>query len=508
MTQAVDTPHTEGAGGAPVIETGVLIVGAGFSGIALGAELKRRGVEDFRIVERGGGFGGTWYHNTYPGAECDIQSHLYSFSFHPNPNWTKTYATQPEILDYLDEVAKDEGLSPHASFDEAVTDARFDEEAAHWDVTTTRARYRARFVVFATGHLSDPKLPDLPGIEDFEGRSFHSATWDHDYDLAGKRVAVVGTGASAIQVVPAIADDAGSVTVYQRSAPYVVPRRDTVYSEEQKQTFARSPEAMAEFREFLFWSNEQRFLQRMMVPEFLGELEETARAHREAQISDPELLEKVTPTFTAGCKRTLVSNTWYPALQRDDVELVDRGVKALTATGVVDADGVERAADCVVFCSGFEAAELPIAQLVHGPAGLLADQWTSGSEAFGGMAVAGYPNLFLLNGPHVGLGAGSIIFMVETQARYVAEAVEHAADNGISSLEVRRERQDEFVDHVDERARGTVWNTEGCDAWYLDERSGKLTTIWPDQMNRYRALFGTFNPDDYREATAPAAAGT
>lgn len=476
----------------------VLIVGAGFSGIGLGAMLQQRGFDDFLIIDRAHDFGGTWYSNTYPGAECDIQSHLYSFSFRPNPFWKKTYATQPEIHDYLTQVAEEEGLYRKVSFGQNVEDAHWDDERGTWTVVTSEAEFEAKMVIFATGHLSDPKVPALDGLSQFQGKAFHSAAWDHDYDLSGKSVAVVGTGASAIQVAPGIAEQVAEIKVFQRSAPYVIPRQDTVYTDVQKRMFSKSPETAADFREFLFWSNETRFLQRMMVSPYVEEVDRIAAEHRQSQLDDPELLDKVTPDYTIGCKRILLSNDWYPTLNRDHVELVDQPVTGFTDSGVVDAYGDEHDVDAVIFCSGFEAAELPIARKIRGRNGTrLHEVWTNGSEAFGGMAVVGFPNMFLMNGPHVGLGAGSIIFMIETQANYVAGGIETVMQQELHALEVKATRQDEFIDRVGQRAAETVWTQGNCQSWYLDDRSGRLTTIWPDQMNRFHSLFQSFNIDDY-----------
>lgn len=476
----------------------VLIVGAGFSGINLGVLLRKQGFDDFLIIDRGHDFGGTWWSNTYPGAECDIQSHLYSFSFSPNPYWSKTYATQPEIHAYLTRVALDAGLYSNVDFGQNVEDAYWDDARGVWVVTTSSGIIETRMFIVATGHLSDPKLPQTAGIEKFSGHMFHSATWDHDYDLSGKRVAVVGTGASAIQVVPAIVDTVTELKVFQRSAPYVVPRLDTVYSDVQKAMFEKMPTSAAEFREFLFWSNENRFLQRLMVPQYLAEVNQIATTHRESQLTDPELLRKTTPDYTIGCKRILLSNTWYPALERDHVELIDQPFAEFSERGIIDGAGEEHEIDCVIFCSGFEAAELPIAQKIRGRGGQgLHEVWSQGSQAFGGMAVAGFPNMFLMNGPHVGLGAGSIIFMIETQASYISQGIELFREQRPHSLEVKEERQSDFLELLAHRAAGTVWTQGDCRSWYLDDRSGLLTTIWPDQMNRFHALFQRFDASDY-----------
>jgi cation diffusion facilitator CzcD-associated flavoprotein CzcO len=476
----------------------VLIIGAGFSGIAIGASLLRAGIDDFLIVDRGQDFGGTWHNNTYPGAECDIQSHLYSFSFSPNPSWSKTYAPQPEIQCYLREVAHREQIVDKTVFGVNVDAMTWNEARGVWIVTASGLEIEARVLVPATGHLSDPKLPRHDGDERFEGKVFHSATWDHDYDFRGKRVAVVGTGASAIQVVPAIADRVSKLVVFQRSAPYVVPRHDTVYSDEQKATFARAPESAAQLREFLFWSNENRFLQRMMVPQHLAEIDRVAADHRQAQVSDPVLLAKVTPDYTIGCKRILHSNTWYPTLSRDHVELVTQPFTGFSEAGPRDAEGNEYEVDCVIFCSGFEAAELPIARRIQGADSTrLHEVWAQGSEALGGMTVPGFPNMYLMNGPHVGLGAGSIIFMIETQAQYITEGIAFILESPARIADAKPAALGSFIEHLGRRASGTVWTEGNCRSWYLDERSGRLTTIWPDQMNRFHARFAKFDPEDY-----------
>ena len=486
-----------------------LIIGSGFSGINLAVDLLRRGDESFAIVDRGSGFGGTWRDNTYPGAECDIQSHLYSFSFHLNPNWSKTYAPQPEILDYLVDVTRTWGLERFARFGEEVLKADFDQERLAWTVETNSGMYECRNLALCTGHLADPKLPDVGGAEEFSGQIFHSAQWNHNLDLSGKRVAVVGTGASAIQVVPALAAQGIDLTVFQRSAPYVIPRVDNVYSDAQKRKFARAPETARAFREFLFWSNESRFLQRMMVEPDLTAMSDIASAHRKRQLGGHrELLESVTPNYTIGCKRILLSNTWYPALAQDNVHLVASGVDTFTCSGVVDAAGDEHDFDVIIMCSGFEAQNLLIADRVSNGEGIrLAETWTNGSKAFGGMMVNGFPNLYIINGPHVGLGAGSIIAMIEVQSAYVAEAIDHGRQQSDQALQVSLAAEDEFFDHVQKRSQGTVWTSGGCRSWYLNPETGNLTAIWPDMMNRYRSRFADVDADDLEYVPAGAAAG-
>lgn len=476
-----------------------IIVGSGFSGINLAVDLMEKGDTSFLILDRGSGFGGTWRDNTYPGAECDIQSHLYSFSFFPNPDWSKTYAPQPEILEYLESVAETWNLSAHARFNEELLDAEFDNSREVWVVKTEAAIYECRYLALCTGHLSDPRLPDVSGVEEYEGTVFHSARWDHDTDLTGQRIAVIGTGASAIQIVPELADQDYDLTVFQRSAPYVIPRLDNKYSPTEKRKFRRAPESARAFREFLFWSNESRFLQRMMVEPDLSRMDGIAKRHRETQLGEnPELLPLVSPDYTIGCKRILLSNSWYPALTRSNVELVGSGVSSFHSAGLVDSEGVSRDFDVVILCSGFEAQRLPIAERIgNGFGRRLADHWSRGNKAFGGMLVAQFPNMFMINGPHVGLGAGSIISMIEVQSSYIASLICSDDPKASSRIEVRPEAEDAFFNHLQRRAEGTVWTSGGCESWYVDSETGELSAIWPDMMNRYGARFASPQSEDF-----------
>lgn len=482
-----------------------LIIGSGFAGINLAVDLLRRGDESFAIIDRGSGFGGTWRDNTYPGAECDIQSHLYSFTFHLNPNWSKTYAPQQEILDYLGDVAATWNLGRHAQFDEELLSAEFDSIRLLWTVVTSKGNYECRNLALCTGHLADSKFPDAEGAESFSGELFHSAQWNHDIDLRGKKIAVVGTGASAIQVVPALAAEGHEVTVFQRSAPYVIPRLDNVYSTAQKRKFARAPETAKRFREFLFWSNESRFLQRMMVEPDLTTMTQIADDHRRDQLTgDDELIAKTTPNYTIGCKRILLSNTWYRSLAQDNVELIACGVRNFTESGLVDSTGDTYDFDVIIMCTGFEAQNLPIAGRVTSGEGMgLSETWSSGNKAFGGMMVYGFPNLFLINGPHVGLGAGSIISMIEVQSSYIADAIKFGSEQPDHAVQISMEAEDEFFDHVQRRSTGTVWTSGGCKSWYLNPESGSLTAIWPDMMNRYRSMFARVDQNDFDPIPAP-----
>ncbi len=475
----------------------IVIIGAGVAGIAAGAMLRRKGIEDFLILERGDQFGGVWRDNIYPGVECDVQSHLYSYSFRPN-DWSKTYAGGREIFDYLNEVAKEEKLTEHALFGHAVSEMCWQEASGSWVIETNRGRFESKFLVTATGSLSEPQLLDIDGLSDFAGRIVHSAVWDPDMDVAGRNVALVGTGASAIQLAPAIADRVDDLTIFQRTPPWVAPRVDVEYSAAQRRMWRELPETLHDYRQFLFWFQESRFPERVRVQQAIERMTNIADSHRTSQIQDPKLLEITRPHYEIGCKRILLSNTWYPTLQRDNVTLVPHAATALTRDAVVAANGDAHEADFLILCSGFDTVGLPVARLIYGENGVrLADSWSGGVHAYGGMAVNGFPNLFLIGGPNVGLGFGSMFFMIETQAEYLAQAMQTALTCEVDKLRVRPERESEFVQFIDERAANTVWLTGGCDSFYIADGTGHLSTLWPDFMTRYRTDFQVFDPADY-----------
>jgi cation diffusion facilitator CzcD-associated flavoprotein CzcO len=484
----------------------VAIIGSGFAGLGLATMLKRRGEHSFVVLERAGDVGGTWRDNDYPGAACDIQSHLYSFSFRPNPNWSRVYAEQPEILRYLKDTAMEEGILPHLRFGAEVLEARWDDDERRWVITTATGSVTAEVLVAASGHLSDPKVPNFPGLAEFGGDIFHSARWDHTVPLQGKRVAVVGSGASAIQIVPAIAELVDELTVFQRSAPYVIPRNDHEYSSAERGMFARLPETAQELRDELYWGNEARFPQRRGVTAFVDRVQATALGHLAAQVPDAQLRALLTPDYAIGCKRILISNDYYPTLARENVHLETNGIDHFTQSGVVTSAGDEIPVDAVIMSTGFQATDLPIAHRIRGRDGkLLSDAWSHGGEAFATTSIHGYPNLFIMNGPNAGLGAGSIIFIVESQIDYIMGALDYMTEQSIESLEATAEAQRRFVEDVQRRAQGTVWVSGGCSSWYLDPRNGHLTTLWPDFMSRFRRENGVFRPDGYRENRAALA---
>jgi cation diffusion facilitator CzcD-associated flavoprotein CzcO len=485
--------------------TEVAIVGSGFSGLAMAARLKRAGGDDFVILERAREVGGTWRDNSYPGCACDVPSHLYSFSFAPNPEWSSTFSPQPEIGAYLRRVADEEGLRPHIRFGCEVEDAGWDADAGVWRLTTSGGGLTARFLVAAAGPLSEPKLPDVPGLRDFKGRVFHSASWDHDHDLTGERVAVVGTGASSIQFIPQIQPKVGRLHLFQRTAPWVLPRRDRPLTRIERAVYRRLPAAQRAMRSAIFWARES-----FAIPILRAGLAKHTRAlglaHIARQVPDPELRRKLTPAYAPGCKRILISNDYYPALRQDNVEVVAEGVARVGEHSVIGADGTEREVDTIIFGTGFHVTDLPIAdRLRDGEGRTLAERWDGSLSALRGTTVAGFPNLFILLGPNTGLGHNSVVFMAECQADYVMQALEWVDRSGAAAIDATPEAENAWNDEMQRRMEGTVWTAGGCESWYIDAR-GRNTTLWPDFSYRFRRALADLDEREYRliPAEAPA----
>jgi cation diffusion facilitator CzcD-associated flavoprotein CzcO len=474
----------------------IVIVGSGFSGLGMAIRLKQAGMNDFVVLERADEVGGTWQANTYPGCACDVPSHLYSFSFAPNPEWTQTYSPQPEIWDYLRRCADDFGVRPHVQLGCAVESATWLEGERRWDIETSRGTYRARVVIAGMGPLTEPKIPDLPGLEDFQGETFHSARWNHDYDLKGKRVASIGTGASAIQYVPAIQEQVEQLHVFQRTAPWIMPHSNRPISDAERRLYRRVPALQKLVRGGVYAGRELLVLGFVKNPRLMRVVERIARRHIRSQIDDPRLVEKVTPDYTIGCKRILPSNRWYRALGKPNVELVTSGVREVRAKAVVDGDGVERPVDAIVFGTGFHVTDIPAAQRVRGRGGkLLDDVWHGSPRAYMGSTIAGFPNLFFLLGPNTGLGHSSMVYMIESQIAHVLAALQHMGARGAETIEIRPEAQERFNADLDARMQGTVWNT-GCASWYLDD-TGRNATLWPDWTWRFRRRAAALRTDDY-----------
>lgn len=476
----------------------IIIVGAGFAGVGLGIRLKERGIDDFIIIERAQDVGGAWRDNVYPGVACDVPSLLYSYSFRATGDWSRVYAPGREIWDYIRTCAIEDGVMDHIAFGVDLERAEWDPAAGEWVARTSVGVYRTRMLIGAMGHLADPKIIDVPGRESFAGSVFHSAQWDPAADLAGKRVGVVGTGASALQIIPRMAEIASEVVVFQRSACYVVPRADRPYTAAERRRFARDPEAITEARETMFWEMEANFAQRRMVPEKLEEGKAMALGHLAGQIADVELRAKLTPDYEIGCKRVLISNEYFPTFEQPHVTLETSGFTGFVDGKAVAASGNEYELDALVLATGFEAAKPIYApHFVNGEGRSLEDEWRDGMHAYGSITVNGFPNLFLINGPNTGLGHNSVLFVIESQIEFLLGMLDDFSARGLREIEVTPAAEQFYEDEVTKLSAGTVWIEGGCKNWYVDPNTGKLTVTWPDFAYAFRDYNGTYRPADF-----------
>lgn len=483
-----------------------LIVGAGFAGLCAAIKLQEDGEHRFLVVEKGPDVGGTWRDNTYPGAACDVPSQLYSFSFAPNPDWSRSFSPQPEIQAYLRRVARESGTLDRFEFDTTLEDAHWDDDARVWrsrvagpdgerEITSTT-------LIVGAGALHEPKLPEIDGLETFQGHLFHSARWDHATDLRGKRVAVIGTGASAIQIVPelqkTLQSSGGHLDVYQRTAPWVIPRSDRRYTRLERLLLRRVPGLQRLYRGSVYLSRE------LLVPgltvdrRFSGAVRNAARANLRAGVRDPELRARLTPNFEIGCKRMLISNAYYPALDSPNVDLVTDRISKVTGNAVVTADGTERPVDVIVVATGFHTTDLPIAERIHGRDGRsLAAVWEEvGMAAYKGTTVPDFPNYFMLVGPNTGQGHTSMVFMIEAQVAYLRDAVRSLRRSDWAAIEPTRAAFDAWNRSLQGRMKRTVWTTGGCTSWYLDEH-GNNPIIWPRSTISFRRDLARFDADAY-----------
>ncbi|MCY0945882.1 flavin-containing monooxygenase [Streptomyces antarcticus] len=481
----------------------VAVIGTGFGGLGAAVRLRREGITDFVVLERAGSVGGTWRDNSYPGCACDVPSHLYSFSFAPNPDWPRTFSGQPAIREYLEHVADTFGLRRHIRLDSEVRMMRWDAEELHWEIETDTGELTADVVVSATGPLSDPKMPEIPGLAEFPGKVFHSARWDHDYDLAGKRVAMIGTGASAIQIVPAIAPDVERLTLFQRTPPWVMPRTDRAISTAERWLHRQLPFTRAARRGLLWGIRELQVSAFTKRPNQLGLVEALAKANMARSIKDPALRARLTPSYRIGCKRILLSSEYYPALARPNVDLVASGLKEIRGSVLVAADGTETEVDAIVFGTGFHVTDMPIADRVVGAEGkTLADEWKDGMRSLRGATAAGFPNWMTIIGPNTGLGNSSMILMIESQLNYMADYLRQLALldgsslGGKVALAARPSAVNTWNRHVQARMERTVWNTGGCTSWYLDAQ-GRNTTVWPGTTGEFRKETRTVDLAEY-----------
>ncbi|MBJ7328932.1 MAG: NAD(P)/FAD-dependent oxidoreductase [Solirubrobacteraceae bacterium] len=482
---------------APTDPLDVIVVGAGFGGIGAAVQLHRAGFHRFAVLEKGEDAGGCWRENTYPGCACDVPSHLYSYSFAPNADWSRQFAPQAEIEHYAADVVDRFGVRDHFRFGVEVLGAAWDETAQVWRIDTSDGPMTSRVLISAAGPLHQPLIPDLPGLSDFPGPVFHSAEWDHGVDLRGKRVAVIGSGASAIQFVPEIAKEAGAVTVFQRTAPWLFARPDFAISAPLRWAHRHVP-GLRRAHRLLIFSIAEVLGYTQRHPRLNGPVRATLEAHLRRQVPDPELRARLTPDYEPGCKRILFSSDWYPTLQRPNVDVVSAGVQEIRGNTVIGADGSEYEADVIVLGTGFHVTDPPIATAVRGKDGrTLAETWAGSPKAYLGTTVTGFPNLFLLVGPNSALGHSSIIFVIEQQLRYVVAALRHMRWNAIGELDLEPQVQADYLREVDRRLAGAVWATGGCGSWYLDA-TGRNAAIWPWSLPRMALKMRRFDIEHYR----------
>ncbi|HTO71842.1 MAG TPA: NAD(P)/FAD-dependent oxidoreductase [Myxococcota bacterium] len=488
------TPPGESGSGSP----SVLILGAGVSGLCTGIQLRKAGIHSFTILEKSGKVGGTWFENVYPGAACDVPSHFYCYSFEPNPDWSHKFSGQAEIREYLERTAQKYGIVPHIRFGTEVAAASFDERAGKWRVRTTGGEeLLADVLVSGCGQLNRPRVPDLPGLGEFEGKSFHSARWDETYDMTGKNVVVVGNGASAIQFIPKLAAVAKHVTILQRSPNWVVPRGDYAYSERAKRFFRVFPALARLYRWFFYWQLEKNYMAFGSEGYWAGWFHKGALAYLEASISDPELRRKLTPDYRVGCKRILIDDDFYPSLTRPNVSVVTSPIERIERDAVRTADGARHPADALVLATGFQATSFLAPIQIEGLGGKkLEEVWRGGAEAHLGLTVAGFPNFFMMYGPNTNLGHNSIIFMIECQVSYTVKCIQELARRGLAYMDVKPQVMQAFNEELQRDLEKSAW-AAGCKSWYKTA-SGKVTNNWSDFTVAYwwrtrRPDFAKFN---------------
>ncbi|MBY4403152.1 NAD(P)/FAD-dependent oxidoreductase [Rhodococcus fascians] len=477
----------------------VLVVGAGFAGLAAVAKILAADPSaDVTVIERASEVGGTWRDNTYPGCACDVPTSLYSFSFAPSPKWSHTFARQPELFDYLQSVVERLNLRDRIVTDCELLSADWSDTDQRWTVQTSKGAASVRVLIAATGALSTPKIPDVPGIDTFQGTVFHSATWNHEHDLTGERVAVIGTGASAVQFVPEIVDKAQRLTVFQRTPAWVIPRLDRTIGRVERTLYEKVPAAHRAVRGIIYGYREAYVTVLADNPWMLPAVKAFAKANLKRQVKNPTKRAALTPDYAPGCKRLLLSNDWLRTLDRPDVDLVTSGLTSVTENGVADASGRNYEVDTIIFATGFTPTEPPVSHLLRGSDGrTLAERWGGSPQAHLGTTVAGFPNLFLMYGPNTNLGHSSIVYMLESQANYVVSALSEMRDHHATAVEVSESAQQQHNSWVDSSLDGTVWNAGGCSSWYLDA-NGRNSTMWPTYTFRFRNKTRTFDTSNYR----------
>lgn len=481
----------------------VAIIGGGISGIGTAIALRAAGLGDVLVLERAAELGGTWRDNTYPGCACDIPSVIYSYPFAPNPDWTRVFAERAEIQEYVLRTAREHGVPSVTSLNTEVLEARWDDQSARWRLRTSTGPVVARVVVLAAGPLHEPVLPDVPGLARFQGTMFHSARWRHDHDLGGERVAVIGTGASAGQFVPRIQRQAASVTVFQRTPPWVMPKLDWRIGRLQRAALRRIP-MLQRLTRLAVWAGLDAMILVTHHRRLAALVQPVARWNLRRGISDPAMRRAVTPRYTIGCKRVLISNDYYPALAQDNVRLVPHAVREIRERSVVDVTGTEHDVDTIIFGTGFHVTDLPIAERVRGIAGRsLAEVWDGSPRAYKGTTISGFPNAFMLFGPNI--GTASAFVMLDAQLTYVVDALRTMRERGWTAVDVRPEAQARDKARVDTRLRRSAWNAGGCTSYYLDAK-GANASVFPGTMLRMKRVLSQFDAEAYDTRTRAAVA--
>jgi len=480
----------------PILE--VAIVGAGVSGLGMGIQLLKAGEKNFRIFDKGHDVGGTWRDNTYPGCGCDVKSSLYSYSFEPWAEWSNSYAKQGEIYKYLRHCATKYGVYPHIQFKTGINAANYDEQTGVWTLTTDQGEHiRAKNVVTAVGPFSAPKVAAFEGADQFKGKTVHTAAWDHSVDLQGKRVGLIGTGATAVQVGPAIADQVKNLTVFQRTANWIMPRPDRTIEEAEKAVNRKAPLNMKLNRLGVYWFNELTAPFLILKYDFFkAQPQKMASSYLARKVKDPVLRKKLTPTFKFGCKRVLVSSDWYPTMQKEHVHLETNGIDRITPKGIRTSDGTEHELDVIIYATGYEVRHTGAPIEAKGVGGAsLNEKWKEGSEAYQGIATAGFPNMYFLVGPFTGPGHTSVIAYAEAQIGYVIQAIKLRNQRKLKAISVKPEVENRFVGNMDGRSEHTVWKS-GCASWYLSP-NGRNNTLYPGLNAEYRMRLARFNPSNY-----------
>lgn len=475
-----------------------IIIGSGFAGLCAAIKLKQQGENNFLILERNSQLGGTWYDNHYPGAACDVESHLYSFSFEPNPNWSRQFSPQQEILAYMNATAAKYDIFKHIRFNTEITQATFDESTAIWQLCTfNKQHFFASVIISCTGGLSQPAYPDIKGLHTFKGACFHTAKWDQKFDYKNKTVAVIGTGASAIQVVPAIAAETKQLLLYQRTPPWIMPKPDAQISEWRKWMYHHIPGCQLLHRKRLYWQHEMMAWGFIRQPALLKLGSKLAYRHLKKSVPNVSLRKKLTPEYTMGCKRVLLSNDYYQALGRENVELITEKILEINETGIRTADGKQQNTDAIILATGFQAAEQVSRFEIKGRNGLdLNTAWQNGAEAYLGTTVSGFPNMFLVVGPNTGLGHSSMILMIEAQVQYIMQTLNAMKQKKARFIDLKPEAQRIYNQEIQEKLSRTVWQTGGCVSWY-QMKNGKNVTLWPGFTFSFMQRTQKFDPEKY-----------